>query len=131
MKQILCGLFNRLYSSLLEIGIMPINFSNNSINNFAVRFLIKQTDLNKFQRLLETDLKTFNVTFSNITKLSIIGHGISNDNYVIIQILKILEINNLDPADVEITDSKISLIFREKLNNSILEQIHQELISIY
>lgn len=128
MKLTLCGLFNKLYNSLLNIGIMPINFCNNSINNFAVRFLIDQSNLNKFQNLLETDLKAFNATFSNITKLSIIGHGINNDNCVINQILKILEINNLEPADVYITDSKISLIFKEKLNNSILEQMHQELI---
>ena len=122
------GLFNKLYNSLLDIGIMPIKFSNNSINNFSVRFLIKQCNLNKFQKLLETDLKTFSATFSNVTKLSIIGYGIINDNAVIFKILKILEINNLDPIDIEITDSKISLVFNEKMNNSILEQFHQELI---
>ena len=77
------GLFNKLYNSLLDIGIMPIKFSNNSINNFSVRFLIKQCNLNKFQKLLETDLKTFSVTYSNVTKLSIIGHGISNDDFAV------------------------------------------------
>ena len=129
MRIILTGLFNKLYNSLLENNVMPINYSNNSVNNFDVRFLIKQTHLNKFQKLLETNLKTFNATFSSVTKISIIGHGISNDNSVILKVIKILEINNLDPIDIEITDSKISLIFKEKLDNNILEQLHQELIN--
>ena len=129
MRVIKYGLSNKLYRNLVDIGIMPIKFSNNSLNDFKVRFLIKQCNINKFQKLLETDLKTFSITYSNVTKLSIIGHGISNDDFAITKILKILEIDNLEPLDIEITETKISLIFNEKLNNNILEQLHQELIN--
>ena len=122
------GLFNKLYNSLLDIGIMPIKFSNNSINNFSVRFLIKQCNLNKFQKLLETDLNNFNVTYSNISKIAVIGYGIINNESILKQILKLLEINNLEPIDIEITELKITLIFKEKINNNILEQLHQKLI---
>ena len=129
MRVIKYGLSNKLYRNLVDIGIKPIKFSNSSLNDFKVRFLIKQCNINKFQKLLETDLKTFSITYSNVTKLSIIGHGISNDDFAITKILKILEIDNLEPLDIEITETKISLIFNEKLNNNILEQLHQELIN--
>ena len=85
--------------------------------------------LNKFQHLLETDLKTFSSTFSNISKIAVIGHGIMNNDSILKQILKILELNNLEILDIEIVESKITLIFKEKISNNILEQLHQELIT--
>lgn len=51
-----------------------------------------------------------------------------NDNSTLIQILKILDLNSLEVFNIEITESKINLIFKEKIGNSILEQFHQELI---
>lgn len=117
-----------MYNSLVNAGIIPIKFNNYSTNNFEVRFLIKANTLNKFQHLLETKLKAFSSAFSNISKISVVGHGIMNDDSVLVQILKILELNNLEALDIETTESKITLIFKEKLNNNILEQLHQELI---
>lgn len=122
------SLLNKLYNSLILGGIIPIKFNNYSNYNLEVRFLIKANELNKFQHLLETDLKTFNSTFSNISKIAIIGHGIMNDDTILKQIMKILELNNLEVLDVEITESKITLIFKEKISNNLLEQLHQELI---
>ena len=122
------GLLNKLFTSLLNAGIMPIKFYNNSINTFEVKFLINASNLNKFQKLLETDLNNFNVTYSNISKIAVIGYGIINNESILKQILKLLEINNLEPIDIEITELKITLIFKEKINNNILEQLHQKLI---
>ena len=51
-----------------------------------------------------------------------------NDDEILKQIMKILELNNLELLDIEITESKITIIFKEKLNNTVLEQLHQELI---
>lgn len=122
------GLFSKLYNNLLIEGIIPIKFYNTSINSFEVKFLIKSTDINKFQQLLEKELKTFSSSFSNVSKISIIGHGITNDSTVLIKSLKIIELNRLEPLNIEITESKITFIFNEKLNNKILEQLHQKLI---
>ena len=120
-------MFNKLYDNLIKNGIIPSKFSNLSANTFESRFLIKSTDLNKFQHLLETDLKNFSSVFSNVSKICIIGHGIMNDTSILMQILKILELNTIDLLDIEITESKITLIFKEKISNNILEQLHQEL----
>lgn len=122
------GLFNKLLNNLLISQIIPIKYYNNSINNFDVKFLIKSTDLNKFQKLLETDLKFFNTTFSNISKISVVGHGIINDDSILVKIFKILELNNLEPLEIEIYESKIALTFKEKLSDNILKQFHKELI---
>ena len=123
------SLLNKLYNSLILNGIIPIKFHNYSSHNLEVRFLIKACMLNKFQHLLETDLKTFSSTFSNISKIAVIGHGIMNNDSILKQILKILELNNLEVLDIEIVESKITLIFKEKISNNILEQLHQELIT--
>ena len=122
------GLLCKLYNNLVQNKIIPIKFNNYSTNIFEVRFLIKASDFNKFQNILENDLKTFSSTFSNISKIAIIGHGIMNDTEVLENVLKIVNLNNLDILDIEITESKITLIFKEKISNNVLEQIHQELI---
>lgn len=122
-------LLNNLYNSLIFNGIIPIKFSNYSNHNLDVRFLIKSSNLNKFQHLLETDLKSFSSCFSNISKIAIVGHGIMNNDEVLKQIIKLIELNNLELLDIEITESKITLIFKEMINNSFLEQLHQELIN--
>ena len=122
------SLLNKLYNSLISNGIVPIKFDNYSNYNLDVRFLIKANNLNKFQHLLETELKSFSSHFSNISKIAVVGHGIMNDDDVLKQIMKILELNNLELLDIETTESKITLIFKEMISNSILEQLHKELI---
>ena len=122
------GILNKLYTNLLNENIFPIKFYNNSSNNFEVEFLIKSDDLNKFQQLLNTDLKTFNSSFYNISKISIIGYLINKDPSIIKNSFYIISLNNLDLLDIEITESKITFIFKEKISNKILEQLHQKLI---
>ena len=123
------GLLNKLYNNLLNEGIIPSKFYNNGINNFDIKFLIKLEDLNKFQQLLNKELKTFSSSFSNISKISIVGSGITNDINVLNKSLKVIELNSLEPLDIEVTESKITFIFKEKLNDKILEQLHQKLIN--
>ena len=123
------GLLSKLYNNLLNEGIIPSKFYNNGINNFDIKFLIKLEDLNKFQQLLNKELKTFSSSFSNISKISIVGSGITNDINVLNKSLKVIELNSLDPLDIEVTESKITFIFKEKLNDKILEQLHQKLIN--
>lgn len=89
---------------------------------------MKSVYLNKFQNILETELKMFNSTFSNISRIAIIGHGIMNDDKILRQTLDILKINELEPISLETNESKIAITFKEKISNSILEQLHTKLI---
>lgn len=121
-------LFNQIYNCLLDNGIILANFINSSIHSLDVSFTMKSVYLNKFQNILETELKMFNSTFSNISRIAIIGHGIMNDDKILRQTLDILKINELEPISLETNESKIAITFKEKISNSILEQLHTKLI---
>lgn len=122
-------IFNKLFNLLLENQIEANCFQNMSGHSTNIYFIIKATVLNKFQNLLENDLKSFNVTYFNISKISIIGHGIKNDNSILEKTMEIIELNQLEILNIEINESKISILFRTKLSNNVLEQLHKILIN--
>lgn len=121
-------LFNKLFKTLLNNGIIANNFINSSSHSMNVYFTIKSNVLNKFQNLLENELKAFDTTYSNISRMAIVGHGIMNDSSILEKIFEIVEINNIEILDLEVNESKIAIMFKQKLNNNILEQMHQKLI---
>ena len=51
-----------------------------------------------------------------------------NDKTVLEKTLNIIAIDQLKVQSIETTAAKIAIIFYEKLPNSILEQLHNELI---
>ena len=67
-------------------------------------------------------------TYHHITKISIIGHGIMNHEEILENTIKIIELNHLEILDIELNESKISIMFKEKLPIDILEQLHNKLI---
>ena len=67
-------------------------------------------------------------TFFNVSRISIIGHGIMNNNEILKKVMKIIEINKLDILNIEVTESKIAIIFKDIVPNTILEQIHYDVI---
>lgn len=121
-------LFNKLFKTLLNNNINANYFVNNSTHNTEIFFTIKSVVLNKFQNLLETELKDFDISYYNISRISIIGHGIMNDSSIIKKIMELIELNNFEILNLEINESKISIMFNEKLSNNILEQLHSKLI---
>lgn len=123
-------LFNKLLILLLKNNINANNFINNSSHSMDVYFTIKSVVLNKFQNLLENELKAFDTTYTNITRIAIVGHGIMNDDEILLKIIKILELNDLEIINLEINESKIALMFNEKVSNNVLEQLHKELIKL-
>ena len=121
-------LFQKLFNLLLVNQIGVNHFQNNSTHHTDISFIFKSTNLNKFQNLLENDLKSFEITYNNVSRIAIVGHGIMNDDEILKQVMKILELNGLDIYHLEINESKIAIIFNKKVSNHILEQLHQELV---
>ena len=121
-------LFNKLYKTLLINDIQPNNLVNRSTYNLNISFNIKANDLNKFQRLLENDLSDFDVSYTNITKIAIVGFGITNNNDILNKTLNILQLNNIEILNMEMGEAKIVITFGEKLPDGILSEIHKELI---
>ncbi|MDO5557448.1 MAG: aspartate kinase [Clostridia bacterium] len=119
---------SELYKILDNSEISITNFINNSKYDFDVIFTIKSVDLNKFQKLMDTDLKKYISSFANVSKISIIGNGIMNNKGIVQNILNIIELNNLEIFNIEISSLKISILFKDTVPNNILEQLHKLLI---
>lgn len=121
-------LFQKLFNVLLQNHIGANHFQNNSTHYTDINFVFKSSVLNKFQNLLENDLKSFDTTYANVSKIAIVGHGIMNDDEILKQVMKIIELNGLEVYHLEINESKIAIIFNKKVSNCALEQLHKELI---
>ena len=120
-------LLYQLYDFLMKNDILPIQFVNNSMSSFDVEFLIKAASLNKFQKALENDLNMFDSTYKNVSRIAVVGYGITNDSLIIKRVLDIVKKINADIFSIDITNAKIIVTFKESLENNILEILHNEL----
>lgn len=121
-------MFNNLNFTLLNNDIISSNIINNSTSNFNVSFTIKASDLGKFQELLEKDLSMFSSSFTNISRISLVGYGIMNNKEIIRKTLEILKINSVQVFSTQLEECKLSIMTKEKVSDKILEQLHHELI---
>ena len=121
-------IFNSIYLLLLKNDIIPTNIINNSINSFNVTFTIKASDLGKFQELLESDLAKYSSSFTNISRISLVGYGIMNNKNIMQKTIEIFNINSVDIFSIQLEECKLSVMTKERVNNKLLEQLHHELI---
>lgn len=118
--------FKQIFDLLLKNQIIANHISNIS---HTLCFSIPANQLNKLQNLLETDLKEYPTTYQNVSRISMIGHGIRNDSKILEDLMNIIKRFDLQILNFEITDCKISIILTEKVNNDVLETIHSQLIN--
>ena len=122
-------MLNKLYFILLDNNIIPMNMINNSVSSFNVTFTIKTSDLGKFQELLESELSMYSSSFTNISRISLVGYGIANNKQIMKKALGILNMNSVNIFSIELEECKLSIMTKEKVNNKLLEQLHHELIN--
>ena len=122
-------LFDNIYRTLLDNGIHVKNLINNSTYSLDLSFYIKSSMFNKFAYLLETDLSMLDCTYYNVTRISIIGHGIMNSNDILTDKLDILLNKKLKQIlNIDVNEMKISVILKNVVSNTVLEQLHRKLI---
>ena len=121
-------IFNKIYNVLIRNEIIPKNLVNNSSYQLDISFCIKNTNLNKFLSISENDLYFLECSYHNVSKIALVGHGIMNDNTVLLKLMKIIELNNLNILNIDINESKIAILFKDIVQNAVLEQIHREVI---
>lgn len=121
-------LFYKLFYTTLRNNLEINNLINNSKHNTSLCFTIKSQMLAKFQEIAKEDLKAFEFTFSDISKISIIGYGIKNDSSILKRVIQVIELNELEVLKIEIDESKIGILFNQKVSNNIQEQLHKILI---
>ena len=121
-------MLNKLYFTLLENDITPMNIVNNSVSSFYISFTIKTSDLGKFQELLENELSIYSSSFTNISRISLVGYGIMNNKGIMKKTLEIFNINSVNIYSIELEECKLSIMTKEKVSDKLLEQLHHELI---
>ena len=121
-------LFDKIYRTLLNNGIHAKNLINNSTYSLDLSFYIKNSSFNKFAYLLEADLSMLDCTYYNVTRLSIIGHGIMNNDEILTKTLNIVNSNKLEILNIDVNESKIAITLKNVIKNSVLEQLHNQLV---
>lgn len=69
-----------------------------------------------------------NIVKKEISRISIIGNGINENKEIINKVMKILEDNNLDILNLDITRTKLSITFKNIIDNAFLEELHDRII---
>lgn len=114
----------RIYESLLQDNIIVESFQKQENH---LQFRIKKTEQNKVQELLENKYPEYTIRQNDLTKLSIVGYGIIQDNQILNQVLAILKKYKIEVISVNLTQAKIEVLAKEIQDVSIVE-LHQALI---
>lgn len=118
--------FDKLYDKLIQDDIWAKHIIIEP--NLYIKFLINKKQLNKFENIIENNFGNINILCNNITKISMIGYGITNTVDILNDITTIIKENKLNIYSLETSQNKISIIFDNILSNDILDKFHKELI---
>lgn len=77
-------------------------------------------------KLEATGIKS--IVKKDVSRISVIGFGISSRDDVINKILDIANKNSLEIFNIDISRTKISIVFKEIVKDEILQEFHKELI---
>lgn len=64
----------------------------------------------------------------DVSRISVIGFGISSKDEIINMILDIANKNSLEIFNIDVSRTKISVVFKEMVKDDILDELHKELI---
>ena len=64
----------------------------------------------------------------DLSRISIIGNGIIRNNNLIQKVINIIEKNKLEILTIDISESKIAIVFKSIVDDEILEIMHNEII---
>ena len=118
--------FISLYDNLIQNDIWPNHIINDS--NSYIKFLINDKQLSKFETIVESNFKNIEISYKKVTRISMIGYGITNTSDIFSVINKIIDEKKLNIISLETSQTKIGIIFDNILNNDILELFHSKLI---
>lgn len=64
----------------------------------------------------------------DVSRISVVGFGISSKDEILSIILDIANKNSLEIFNIDVSRTKISVVFKEMVKDDILEELHKELI---
>lgn len=115
----------KIYKKLLQKNVIVVDFERNDCKE--IEFRILKSEQNKVQELLENEYPKLDISQSNVTKLAIVGYGITQDNKILKKVIKVLENDNVEITDISLNQSKIEIL-SDEIENETVEKLHKELI---
>lgn len=64
----------------------------------------------------------------DVSRVSVIGFGITSKDDIVNKIFDIASKNNLEIFNIDFTRTKISIVFKEKIKDDVLKELHDKLI---
>ena len=64
----------------------------------------------------------------DISRISVVGYGISSKDEILTKIIDIANQNSLEIFNIDISGTKISIVFKELVSDEILKELHDALI---
>lgn len=78
-------------------------------------------------KLESTGVKS--IVKKDISRISVVGYGISSRDDILNKILEVANKNNLEIFNIDISRTKISIVFKEFVTDEVLKELHDVLIS--
>lgn len=120
----LVTIFTQNLEKVLKILIENDISFDNLVSSNEISFTINKKDLS----LLQDILNDFKVTYKNISKLSLIGTGISGTSKTLQEVFYALNESISKIYKIEMNQTKIVIVFKELIEEEIIKKIHQKLI---
>lgn len=121
-------LFNSIYETFINDELEVKNLVNSSEKDFEISFTINKQNLEKLKKTLKDKFEFIKYNYTEISRISVIGNGITKDNIILSKVMGIIEKNNLQTLSMEINESKIAIMFKNYVSDYVLEQLHEALI---
>lgn len=117
--------FYNIYQTLLENNVMVESFEK---EENSMQFRIKKAEKNKLQELIDRQFSEYDIKQKMLTKLSVIGYGITQDNKILNQVMEICKKHAIEVKNVQLTQSKIEILV-EEIEDNVVELLHKKLIN--
>ena len=111
----------------VDNGITPVELVN---GNGVINALFKSSESQKLDFVIQNKLGDCEVLSEKISRISIIGYGISNDTNILKRVISILECEKDNIKEIDVNNGKIRATFKGVVDNTILERIHDELVEV-
>lgn len=124
------------YDEMLEISSEGAKVLHNRCieigEKFKIPIITKSTFNNKPGTVIsdiieENTIKS--IVKKDVSRISIVGNGIIRNFDIINKILNIVKQEKLDMLNFEVSESKISITFKDMINDSVLDRIHGSVIT--
>lgn len=112
-----------VYNTLLRHNIIVDEFKCNN----KIDFNIENSNINKVEKIIKKYFENYKINIHPVTKISIIGYGITGDNQILLKVTSILDKYELRIKYIDLTQSKIEVIVKG-INDEVIKELHEKLI---